>query len=114
MSVKENKAIVRRWHEEVFSKWNLDAVDEILHPAYVRHPNSEGVAATKEWLARMAGEYPEGQIVTEDTIAEGDKVVTRWKSVSGGKTIATGVSIHRIADGKIAEDWAWSQMLSET
>lgn len=89
-------------------------MDEVLHPDYVRYPSMEGVEATKQSLAKMASEYPDGQIVTEDTIAEGDKVVTRWAAHAGGKAIATGVSIHRIADGKIIEDWAWSRNLLET
>ena len=114
MFVKENKAIVRRWHEEVFNGKSLDAVDELLHPDYFRHPDLHGLAAAKEWLAEGFRAYPNVQVVTEDTIAEGDRVVTRWTIQEGGKAIITGVSIHRIADGKIVEDWAWSERLIET
>ena len=115
MSAKENKAVVRRWHEEVFNKKNLDAVDELLHPDYLRHPDLRGLAAAKEWLAEGFSKYPGVQVVTEDTITEGDKVVTRWTMRrEGGKAIFTGVSIHRIAEGKIIEDWAWSRDLLGT
>jgi predicted SnoaL-like aldol condensation-catalyzing enzyme len=114
MSLEENKAVVRRWHDEFWGgKADLDRITEVLHPDYVRHPSMAGVEATKQWMAQMFSEYPDGQTIPEDTIAEGDKVVTRWRAEVGGKTIATGVSIHRIADGKIIEDWAWSQMLTE-
>ena len=108
MSVKENKAIVRRWHEEVFNSKNLNAVDEILHPDYVRHTDLRGIAAAKEWLTKAASDNPGGQVITKDTIAEGDKVVTRWTGQTGEKVTVTGVSIHRIAGGKIIEDWAFT------
>jgi predicted SnoaL-like aldol condensation-catalyzing enzyme len=114
MSPEQNKAVVGRWHDEVWNGWNLDLVDEVLHPDYVRHPSREGVEATKQRLAEMATKYPDAQTVTEDTIAEGDKVVTRWTAHAGGKAMWTGVSIHRIAEGKIIEDWAWSRNLLET
>ena len=113
MSVKENKAIVRRWHEEVFNEKNLDAVDEILHPDYVRHTDLHSIEEAKEWLIRSSSRSPDMQVITEDTIAEGDKVVTRWTGQVGGKAIVTGVSIHRIADGKIIEDWAITGRLDE-
>jgi predicted ester cyclase len=113
MSIEENKAIVRRWHDEVWTGWNLEVVDELLHPDFFRHTNQQGLSGTKEALAEMASQYPDSQLVTEDTVAEGDKVVTRWTAWVGGKAMATGVSIHRIADGKIIEDWAWSRSLSE-
>ena len=113
MSIEENKAIVRRWHAKVWSGWNLDVVDEILHPDYLQHPSQRGLSETKQALATMARQYPDSQLVTEDTIAEGDKVVTRWTALIGGKAQVTGVSIHRIQDGKIVEDWAWTQSLSE-
>jgi predicted SnoaL-like aldol condensation-catalyzing enzyme len=89
-------------------------LDEVLHPDYVRHPSMEGVEATKRRLAEMASKYPDAQTVTEDTIAEGDKVVTHWTAHAGGKATATGVSMHRIVDSKIIEDWAWSRNLLET
>jgi predicted SnoaL-like aldol condensation-catalyzing enzyme len=109
MSVEQNKLIVQRWHEEVFNGRNLSAVDEILHPDYVNHnQNLRGLAAAKEWLTRLACDDPPpgGQIIVEDTITEGDKVVTRWTIQEGGRVRSAGISIHRIVEGKIIEDWA--------
>jgi predicted SnoaL-like aldol condensation-catalyzing enzyme len=113
MSIEENKAIVRRWHDEVWTGWNLEVVDELLHSDYVQHPSQRGLSEAKQALAQMASQYPDSQLVTEDTIAEGDKVVTRWTALIGGNAQMTGVSIHRIADGKIVEDWAWTQSVAE-
>jgi predicted SnoaL-like aldol condensation-catalyzing enzyme len=112
MSVEQNKAVVRRWHEEVFNGKNLSVVDEILHPDYVRHTDLQGIAAARDWLRKGYRDHPDYQVITEDTIAEGDKVVTRWTAQEGGKARVVGVSIHRIADGKIIEDWAWTTPVS--
>jgi predicted ester cyclase len=69
--------------------------------------NLRGLAAAKEWLARPARDRPPGdQLITEDTIVKGDRVVTRWTVQEGGKAVFTGISIHRIVDGKTIEDWA--------
>ena len=54
----------------------------------------------------------------EDIIAEGDKVVARWRSrathqgeymgtpQSGKEVQLTGISFYRIEEGKIAEEWS--------
>jgi len=54
----------------------------------------------------------------EDIIAEGDKVVARWRShathqgeymgtpQSGKEVQLTGISTYRIEGGKIAEEWS--------
>jgi predicted ester cyclase len=55
--------------------------------------------------------------IIEDLIAEGDKVVARWRSrathqgdymgiaPSGKEVQFTGISFYRIEEGKIAESW---------
>jgi predicted ester cyclase len=68
--------------------------------------------------------FPDMMVTTEDLIAEGDKVVERWTltqthtgepfmgaSASGKRVQVTGISIYRIADGKIVEHWANMDLL---
>lgn len=40
MSLEQNKAIVRRWIEEVWSQKNVDLVDELIHPDHTYHDHT--------------------------------------------------------------------------
>jgi predicted ester cyclase len=124
MSAEANKAIVRRFYEEVFSQGNLSALSEITAADYVNHDPSSppgGWPPGIEGLGMVVGTYraafPDVQFTVDDQIAEGDKVVTRWSARGtnrgplmgmppGGRSIViTGISIERIAGGKMAETW---------
>jgi predicted ester cyclase len=127
MSTEENKALVRRWFEEA-DKGNLAIIDELCAPDYVDHnpplpemgSGNSGVRRANETLAAA---FPDTVHIIEDQIAEGDKVVTRVRgraTFSGeilgipptGKAVQiTGISIHRIAGGKLVEHWANLDML---
>ena len=104
MSTEANKEIARRWNEEVINQRKLDAIDQFLHPNYVGYPDTHGLAAARAGFTQWIESTPDLHLQIEDQIAEGDKVVTRWTIRQGGKTYA-GVSIYRIEDGKIIEDW---------
>lgn len=117
----ENKVIVRRWNEE-FWKGNLDVSDEILAPDCVFH-GVGGPQEIKEALGRINRGIPDGQFTIEDQIAEKDKVVTRWtiRGTHQGELWGvpptakqlnyTGISINRLAGGKIVEDWFEADIL---
>jgi predicted ester cyclase len=110
VSSEENKAVVRREQEEL---WNhtgdLDAAEEIFAPDYVE--------AAKQEAADFRRGFPDVVSTIEDLIAEGDKVVARWRSrathlgeymgvpPTGKEVEFTGISVYRIEGGKIAESW---------
>jgi predicted SnoaL-like aldol condensation-catalyzing enzyme len=48
MSVEENKAIVRRFVDEVQSKGNVDAIDEFCSPEFINHSPPPGVPSNRE------------------------------------------------------------------
>ncbi len=78
---EENKAIVRRQEEEVFTQGNLDAADEIYARNYVGHDpaNPEdirGLEAAKQATADYREAFPDLQVTMEDLITEGDKVAS--------------------------------------
>src|SRR5579871_1345220 len=81
MSTEENKAVVRRYYEEVLNAGNLDVLAVIAVPDYDEHDplpgqgnGLEGLRERVEMLrSGMASYYS-----LEDVIAEGDKVVVRW------------------------------------
>lgn len=126
MSAEENMALVRRWFAEI-DKHNLDIIDELLAEDYVDHspglpdqpPGREGVHRTS---LTMVESFPDSVHHIEEMTAEGDKVMTRMttrgtfvKEVLGfpptGKVVEVpGVSVHRIAGGKLVEHWAHLDM----
>lgn len=75
-------------------------------------------------MAARRAAFPDIYVTVEDQVAEGDKVSTRrtWEATHRGSyrgIAATGkrvkwsqISIVRLADGKIAEDWAVADELS--
>ncbi len=117
---EENKVIVRRYIEEILDGGNLDLVDEIFSPQYVLHdPNSpqelRGLEGSKQFAGAFRTAFPDIAHTIEDQVAEGDKVVTRLRArathkgemmgfpPTGKEVTMSGISIWRIADGKIGE-----------
>jgi len=122
MSAEENKAISRRFIEEIWSKGNLPVVDEIIAANFVRHDPADaapvsGCEGIKQVVAMYRTAFPDLKFTVEEQIAEGDKVVTRWTSnathqgellgipATGKKTSVTGIHIARLAGGKVVEEW---------
>ena len=117
-----NKALVRRWFEEVWNKGRAEAIAEMLSDDAVVHGLKEdaslrGPAGFLPFHAQFREAFPEMEVLVEDQIAEGDLVATRC-SVRGkhaGDSLGfaathspvefTGIAITRIKDGKIAEAW---------
>ena len=121
MSTEDNKALMRRFLEEVFNKQNLAAIDEFIAPSHVDHTLPPFLPATPEGTKRAIGmfltAFPDVHLTVEDMIAEGDKVVT-WYTSRGtqkgafvgipptGKQVAVStIDIVRMEGGKIAEEW---------
>lgn len=117
-----NCALVRRFIDEVFNDGKLAVAEEVLADDYVHHDPATGERGSGvEGLEQMVGFYreafPDFRIHLEDQIATDDRVVERWTgrgthrgTLRGlpptGRTIsAQGISIHRIANGRIAETW---------
>ena len=110
MSAEENKVLVRRDQEELWTHTgNLDAAEELFVPEYAE--------AAKQEAADLRQGFPDVVSTIEDLIAEGDKVVARWRAQAthqgeymgipptGNRVEFTGISMYRIEAGKIAESW---------
>jgi len=130
MSLEENKELVRRWFAEN-DKRNEAIVDQMVAPDYLDHTpqlpgmpeDIRGTAPLKATLAVLREGFTDVEHEIDELIAEGDRVVARIRARGkftgpirdiqpNGKTIEiTGVSIHRIADGKLVEHWANLDML---
>src|SRR5262249_46522744 len=85
MSTEQNKAIVRRGFE-VFNSGNLSAADEVIATNWTYiDPSTPGIPSGPAGFKALVSTYrtgiPDLRFSIEDQIAEGDRVVTRWKSV---------------------------------
>ena len=122
MSTEGNKALVRRFVDEVQSAGNTDAIDEICSPEFVNHSSPPGVPSNREGVKQLTAmfrqAFRDSYFIVEDMIAEGDKVATR-KIFHGthqgefmgipptGQQVSMGlIDIVRIADGKVVEHWS--------
>jgi predicted ester cyclase len=81
MSAEQNKALVRRFVEEVQSQGNIDALDEICSPEFVNRSSPPGVPSNcegvKQLTAMFRQAFPDSYFSVEDMMAEEDKVATR-------------------------------------
>jgi len=121
MSTEENKALIRRFLEEVWVMGDPTVVDEFIASNFVLHPTPSGgvpnLEAYKQWVGRVSAGLADRQSTIEDQIAEGDMVVTRWTfrgthtgelmgiAPTGKQVTVTGISIDRVVGGKIVEEW---------
>jgi predicted ester cyclase len=103
-----NKELSRRF-TELFSTGDPALADAILARDLVFHGTSgdgelHGIDAFKAFVAQYRQAFPDARSSVEDQVAEADKVATRWRARGSGFEM-DGVTIERIADGRIAEVW---------
>jgi len=119
MSTESNKALVRRFYEEI-DKGNIEIIDELVAEGYVDHnPPPFPLAPGREGLKqafKLFWDATPGYHRIEEQIAEGDKVVTRLTSFgkhegdlpgaprTGHAMEMTSITIHRIAGGKLVRE----------
>jgi serine phosphatase RsbU (regulator of sigma subunit) len=122
MSAEENKAIFRRYVEEITNRGNFDLADEIFGRYLAHQPDGSVLERGPEDVRRFQGEFRSAFLdihaTVEDQIAEGDKVVTRWKlrgthegefrgiAPTGEEVEINGIGIFRFSpEGKVVESW---------
>ena len=75
VSTEENKALVRRFVDEVQSAGNTDAIDEMRSPEFVNHSTPPGVPSSREGVkqptAMFRQAFPDSYFILEDMMAEG-------------------------------------------
>jgi steroid delta-isomerase-like uncharacterized protein len=122
MSVDDNKALVRRFYEEVWDRGNTDFAFEVFAGDYVRHdlcapealPGPEG---QKKIADDFRAAFPDLRFVVDLLFGEDDYVVGRWTATgthsgrwgaveaSGREATFSGVNIYRFENGRVAEIW---------
>jgi steroid delta-isomerase-like uncharacterized protein len=124
---ERNKAAARA----VFDVWSTGAIerlDDLVARDVVHHdpydPNAaEGLGGMKRTIELNRRAFHDMQLAVEDQVAEGDKVVTRWRgemthlgelagaAPTGKRVTIAGITIDRFEDGKIVEAWRSMDML---
>jgi predicted ester cyclase len=129
VSVKENKALVRRFFEAQ-AKGDLAALKEMMAPDFVDHNLLPGQTPGREGYLQSVAEdsatFSDVHNVFEEQLVDGDKVISRISTRSlhdrgeyfglmpAGKELeVTSITIHRIVGGKIAEEWSQGSGLAE-
>ncbi len=120
MGIDENKAVVRRFVEEVFVRGNPGAVDELVAEHFVPHTwpsTGDGRGDLKRAIERVAKGLTDPVFTIDDLIAEGDQVVARLTASatqtgafmglppSGKRYMISEIHIFRVRDGQVTEHW---------
>jgi steroid delta-isomerase-like uncharacterized protein len=122
MGTEDNKALVRRFYEEVWDRGNTDFAFEVFADDYVRHDfrsteTLQGPAGQKKIADEFRAAFPDLQVTVDLIIGEHDFVVGRWTATGthlgpwGGiepsdrQVSFSAANIFRFADGRVAEIW---------
>jgi steroid delta-isomerase-like uncharacterized protein len=128
MSTEQNKAVVRRFVDEVLNGRDLAVLDELAVQDHVEHnapPGVEpGVEGLRMGLRQFFSAFPDFHSTVERQIAEGDYVATTYTNrgthqgdlfgiPATGRAVAyTTMDVIRLQDGKIAERWSMDDNLT--
>jgi steroid delta-isomerase-like uncharacterized protein len=119
----ENESLARRALDELWTKGNLAAVDQLYSADCVFHDlgspeDIRGREGLKQHVRMYRTACPDLQCTVEDVVAEGDKVAVRWIArgsqkgdfmgiaPTGKQVVFRGIQMHRISNGRIEEEWA--------
>lgn len=120
MSTEANKGTVKRFYEEVLNAGNVALLDELAVQDYDEHspfpgqPN--GIEGLRARVGAILGAF-RPVFTLHELVAEGDTVVAYWTNTGthqgefmglppSGKTVTiSGIDVHRLRDGRLAEHW---------
>jgi steroid delta-isomerase-like uncharacterized protein len=123
---EQNKALAKRAFEELLSKGKFELAEQLYAKDFINHGLhrdiglDEDQAALKGWHQA----FPDITIVPDKLIAEGDLVTVYWIArgtntgtgnglpATGKKVEQAGITIWRIVNGKIKDEWSAFDQLS--
>lgn len=131
MSTVDNKTAVRRLIEEGWNQGQVAVFDELCASDWIHHDPSQPHVRTREDFKRNVTQtrsaFPDLHFTIEDLIAEGEQVALRWMRLgthtgdfvtptmhlpaTGKQVSVTGITIFRVASGKVVETWNQSDRL---
>ncbi len=117
----QSAELSRRIFEDVWNRKNLNAIDDLISANYIHHdansPAASGIDGYKQFVNYYMNAFPDAHFTIDDAFTDGQNEVTRWTVVgthegelaglprTGRRFSVTGISIARIANGKITESW---------
>jgi steroid delta-isomerase-like uncharacterized protein len=125
-TLEANKAVVRRFIEEIFLKGDFSAVDELLTEDFAPHtwgPMPPGRDGLKQAIERVSKGISDPSMTIDDVVAEGDRVAVRLTSsathtgefmgmpASGRRYEIGEIHIFRLRDGRVSEHWHQADFL---
>jgi steroid delta-isomerase-like uncharacterized protein len=123
---EQNKAIAKRAFEEIISHGRLELAEQLYAKDFVNHGVHSNVLLEEDQAALRGWHqaFPDVVVVPEKLIAENDSVAIYWVArgtntgtgnglpATGKKVELAGITIWRIVDGRIKEEWsAFDQLL---
>jgi steroid delta-isomerase-like uncharacterized protein len=126
-SKARNSAILESVFSEVWSKGNVDLIDQLYAPGFIGHFPGEtfrGREGIRSHVIAHRKAFPDWTETIQDTIIERDKIVARFtsqgtnlgeflgKPPTGNHIKISEVAIFKIEDGMIVEQWVYPDMLS--
>ncbi len=123
---EQNKAIARRAFEEILSHGRFELAEELYAKDFVNHGIHRDVSLEEDQTALRGWHeaFPDVVVTAEKLMAEGDLVTVYWIArgtntgtgnglpATGKKAEMSGITIWRIVDGKIKEEWSAFDQLS--
>jgi steroid delta-isomerase-like uncharacterized protein len=117
---EENKTIAKRVFLELYNQNKFEVADQIYAKDFVNHGLHRNIGLKEDQDAARGWKqaFPDLVISVDQTIAEGDLVTVLWSGrgtntgagngipATGKKVEGRGITIWRIVNGKITEEWS--------
>ena len=125
-AAERNKAVVRKVFTDILSQGKFEVAAEIYAKDFINHGPTKDISADEDQANNRGwrSAFPDLDITVDREIAEGDFVTVLWRatgtntgsgnglSATGKKTAGRGISVFRVVDGKLKEEWTeFSQLL---
>jgi len=122
-----NAALIRRLYKELFWEWDLTSIDKWFSPDFRSSEMPPGIPSgpegVRQFYAAIRSSFPDLKYSVEDVIAQGDKVVVRWRwmathagkfrglAPTGREASLTGIAIYKVEDRKVVQRWVEGNVL---
>jgi predicted ester cyclase len=121
-----NKKLLRRFYKEVYVDWKMALVEDVVSPRFTSHDWPEGgpigPQGFRNFYSAIRSALPDARYAVDDMVAEGDRVVVRWRLLgthegdfrgiapTGRAIVLEGIAIYRVEGGKLMERWVVSDL----